>query len=574
MIGGVGDVIRGLSLLRPDAGTRLAAKVLGTNAVELTASAADGLPGMRVEVELGDAVGYWHPEQRAMRALSPDWAGRTTTSLVRSAPVGALYTATGEVLLGWAAGEGVAELSVRFGVSEEHKSFVVELRPVRPLGADLTVVLDGARDSLAETVRRLGTWLSDRCAGPVREPPALARLPVYSTWYAFHQDIDAARVTAEAALAVELGCGSVFIDDGWQRLGRGRSYRGNGDWVPDEAKFGDLAATVETIHGMGAAAALWVAPLLLGPQSAAFGRLAAYAPHAAPGLDRSQVLDPRYGEVRAHAVESCLRLVRDYGVDLLKLDFLDHAMVYRDAPGGGDLPDVGLAVAELLGGLLRRLAEMGRGDVAFEFRQPYVSPAVARFGEILRANDCPADSVINRRGTIDARLLSVGQVVHSDSLMWGPTGGAEAVAQQLYGGWFAVPQISMCLSALPREQVSALRGLLDLWREHVDVVLGGTLTTSGAEHGYDVVGAVRADLGRSVIARYVPTVVDLGAQQAAATTVINATPVAKLVLRVARPVSGGVVRSAAADEIATVAPMGVGLVELAVPPYGSVTLTA
>lgn len=38
-----------------------------------------------------------------MRALSPDWAGRTVASLVGSAPVGALYTALDEVLVGWAA---------------------------------------------------------------------------------------------------------------------------------------------------------------------------------------------------------------------------------------------------------------------------------------------------------------------------------------------------------------------------------------------------------------------------------------------------------------------------------------
>ena len=160
------------------------------------------------------------------------------------------------------------------------------------------------------------------------------------------------------------------IDDGWQRHCQGRGYEGCGDWLPDRAKFADLASTVQTIHGYGAGVALWVAPLLLGQHSDAYADLRGFAPHWEPLL-RCQVLDPRYPEVRAFGADTCLRLVNDYGVDLLKIDFLDQAMVYRDSAGGGDLADVGQAMAMMLAELRRQLAEGGRGDVAFEFRQPY-----------------------------------------------------------------------------------------------------------------------------------------------------------------------------------------------------------
>ena len=60
---------------------------------------------------------------------------------------------------------------------------------------------------------------------------------------------------------------------------------------------------------------------------------------------------------------------------------------------------------------LEDVAAAGRGAVAFEFRQPYVSPAIASYGEVLRAGDCPGDSVVNRISTLNARMLSVGQVV-------------------------------------------------------------------------------------------------------------------------------------------------------------------
>ena len=43
-------------------------------------------------------------------------------------------------------------------------------------------------------------------------------------------------------------------------------------------------------------------------------------------------------------------------------------------------------------------------------------------------------------------------------------------------------------------------------------------------------------------------------------------------LRTTRPIATAVIRSAAADEVATVTHIGPGLVELAVPAYGSVTM--
>lgn len=563
-------VIRNLTVFEPGPGTRVTARDLPA-AVELTLSAADGLPALRLEVDLGAATAYWHPGHRTERVLTPDWAGQGETSLVQSAPVGVLYDAGGRVLLGWAAGELVAELSVRCGVSEERKAFVVEVRPVRPLATDLVIVLDGAGDELAATVRRLGRWLSAGYVDQALTPPPMARVPVYSTWYSFTQDIDAETVLAESGLATDLGCAAVFIDDGWQLFGHGRGYQGCGDWIPDEAKFADLSTTVKQIQGMGATVGLWIAPLLLGRQSEVVHELGGFAPQWDPLL-ACQVLDPRHPEVRDYVEQTCLRLVTDYGVDLLKIDFLDRAMIYQDTTGEGDLADIGQAMARMLQGVRRRLAAAGRDDVAFEFRQPYVSPAIAAYGEILRANDCPGDSVVNRICTVDARMLSAGRVVHTDPMMWGIAGGAEAVAQQLYGGWFAVPQISMRLAELDEGQAEAVRGLLALWRSQVEVTLDGTLEAHGGERGYDLVRAVRADLDRSVVARYSPRMIDLNSSPTTHTTVLNATADHRVVVRTSRPIIGGVIRSAAAAEVGTVRELAPGLIEIDVPAFGSVSI--
>ena len=113
---------------------------------------------------------------------------------------------------------------------------------------------------------------------------------------------------------------------------------------------------------------------------------------------------------------------------------------------------------------------------------------------------------------------------------------------------------------------------LALWRSHSDVTLDGVLDVRGGERGYDLVQAVRTDLDRSVIARYSPCVVDLDTNPTTRTTVINATSDDRVVVRTVRPIAEAVIRSAAADEIAIVTDIDSGLVEIAVPAYGSVAL--
>ena len=565
----------GFRLVRVGAGTTLRP---GTEAAanelwpfELLVEAGAALE-LRVEVELGAAIGYWHPEAGEYRTLPPDWAARTSTSLVCGAPVGCLYDAAGESLFSWALDELVDELEIRYGVSEEHKTFALELHArALPTERRLRLMTSTSRALVAEAIGTLAAWLTEGLETPSLPVPAVARRPVYSTWYTFTQDLDQAGVEAEIALGTRLGLGSVFVDDGWQRLAFGRGYSGCGDWVPDTDKFPDLAGFSATVQEHGAGVVLWIAPLLLGPDSAVFSSLQECAPQWVDHL-RCYVLDPRHRQVREHLAATCVRLVVDYDLAGLKIDFLDDAMVYRGTSSTGDLDDVGQAMQALLALIRAELAAVGRSDLAVEFRQPYVSPAIAAYGQILRAADCPGDAVVNRRRTVDSRLLAVGQVVHGDMLMWGPTGGAEAVAQQLYGCWFSVPQISMKLAELSTEQTEALAGLLDLWQQLAPVTLDGSLSVQGTERCYDLVEASRPDLGRRVVGRYVPAVV--GLDDAGEVTVLNATSADSVVVRVADglQVSSIVIRAASAAVVTEIVLLGSGLHEIPIPPFGSLTL--
>ena len=80
-------------------------------------------------------------------------------------------------------------------------------------------------------------------------------------------------------MARGIGCKSVFVDDGWQKFGDGRWYAGCGDWVPDTAKFPDLRGTVAELSDAGLQTVMWIAPFLVGDQSAAYADLARFASH-------------------------------------------------------------------------------------------------------------------------------------------------------------------------------------------------------------------------------------------------------------------------------------------------------
>jgi len=325
-------VLPHLSLLHPGPDTQLITEPADQVGVPVTLTAPRAAElSLRIEVELNDAVGYWHPSQGSMRSLLPDWAGRAVSSLVSSARMGALYNAGGRVLFGWAADEPVDEVTIRYGVSEEHKTFAVELHAAAATEERrLELVLDATTGPLAEVVQRLAAWMSRRIVEPGLAVPPLAIEPVYSTWYTFIQDVNAEVIESEAALAVPMGCGSVFIDDGWKQLAVGRGYQCCGDWVPDTDKFPDLLAHIRRVRALGAGVVLWVAPCFWGrtatrtPTSPSTPLCGGRRPTAASS---TRVTAPSGSILPMSACGwSPLR------VDGLKIDFLDLAMRYQGTP--------------------------------------------------------------------------------------------------------------------------------------------------------------------------------------------------------------------------------------------------
>ena len=183
---------------------------------------------------------------------------------------------------------------------------------------------------------------------------------MYSTWYSDHQHVSAESVERHARAGASYGCAAVIVDDGWQTDDTARGYAYCGDWEPTSRTFPDMASHVRRVHELGLRYVLWIAPPLIGVHSKAWDRLKDRILGFADG-EVTAVLDPRYPEVREHLLESCIRPVRDWGVDGLKIDFIDSWAWSSPPPApDGDCTSVDEGVELLLQAITTELRSCGR----------------------------------------------------------------------------------------------------------------------------------------------------------------------------------------------------------------------
>ena len=260
--------------------------------------------------------------------------------------------------------------------------------------------------------------------------PDAAKLPMDSLWYSFHQQLDTEEMLKECRASKKLGMDTVIIDDGWQTDDNNRGYAFCGDWELAKRKIPDMKALTDELHKIGMKVILWFSVPFVGVKSKVYERFKGkYCSHRRAD---AACLDPRYKEVREYLCDIYESAVRDYGLDGLKLDFID-AFCLTDISIGEDenrdIPCLEDAVDALLDDVTRKLKKIDP-EILIEFRQSYIGPRIRKYGNMLRVGDCPCDVLKNRVGTINLRVTSGRTAVHSDMIMWNTDDTAENAALQ------------------------------------------------------------------------------------------------------------------------------------------------
>jgi len=483
----------------------------------------------------------WFPGCHTDRTLMPEWRGKRicASKNTLNAPVYSLFDSSGRNCLTFALSDALSGVTLAAGVVEETAEAKCEVTlfvdPYPPMSRyEATLRLDTRLVPYYEALAAVSDWWAAMPDATPSHVPDCAKLPMYSSWYSFHQRLEPEGLEAQCRLAKPLGMESVIVDDGWQTDDNSRGYAFCGDWEVTPSKFADFAAHVRRVHEIGMKYVLWFSVPFVGVHSKAYKRFGdkVLDPASKSGWF---VLDPRFPEVREYLINLYESFVTRYGLDGFKLDFVDTFELTaetRDTLGEGrDIDSVQLGVDRLLTDTMKRLRALN-SQVLIEFRQSYIGPLMRKYGNMFRSGDVPNDYHGNRINTLDIRLISGNTPAHSDMVMWHPNDSVESAAMQLVHTLFSVPQVSVLLDRYPQSHVEMVRRYLSFWRENRDVLLEGHLEP--AEPGMLYPAAIARNREKMIAACFGTSVVSIPHEVPGYLAVVNGTLGERVILELGK----------------------------------------
>ena len=476
-----------------------------------------------------DTLSTWSPTIKAWRYLGPNWAPQKTTSRIASwMPIHCHFSRDGRNRQTVAVADAKNPIEFTSGVNEYCawldcyiNFFTVSVAPIKEYHTTIRVDL---RDiPYEQAIKEVSKWWETDCGYTPAFVPEHAKLPMNSSWYSYHRELDEEDIIRECELSKPLGMETILIDDGWQW---GNGYHQCGDWQVNTDKFPDFTNFVDRIHKIGMKVMVWFSVPFVGKWDPVLPEVEnkVYQRFKGMFLNESEHtfnFDPRYKEVRDYLVETYVTQVKKWGIDGVKLDFIDaftHTDVSLKPDDRRDIKSLEEAIDTLMIAIRDALTEINP-DILIEFRETYVGPCIRQYGNMLRVTDCPNDALINRTDSINVRLVAGNTAVHSDMLMWNVNEPVENAAMQITNCIYCVPQISVRIQALPEDHKKMLGFYLDFWRKNREILAYGDIFAKNPETGYSVVCGVKD--GNAVITAYTDSLVEIGDLKTA--KVINST---------------------------------------------------
>ena len=437
-----------------------------------------------------NVAGYWSSRAFLDKTITPDWGpAKVKSMLARHSPVICLFGHNDVNRQTFAVSEALNTVITSTSVKEENGMMYNEVQLFTEKHKEVTtytfqVRMDTRPIAFSKALSETSDWWTTFDLYKPAPVPEAAKLPVYSSWYSYHQNVSKDALVTECQLAKDIGFESIIIDDGWQTLDGNRGYAYTGDWEPE--RIPEMKEFVKAVHDLDMKFILWYAVPFVGEKSKAYEKMKGKFLTYWEGQG-TYVVDPRFPEVREFIINTYIKAVKEWDLDGFKLDFLGRFRTEKDTKlvtdGGRDFASINEATDRLMTDLLKSLRTI-KPDIMIEFRQPYTGPAMRKYGNMLRASDCPNVAMINKVGTTDLRLLSGNTAVHSDMLMWHHSEAVEVAALQLLAVLFSVPQISVQLAEIPKEHFEMVRFYTDYWVKNRDILLDGEFIPTSPQMNY------------------------------------------------------------------------------------------
>lgn len=462
-----------------------------------------------IEHSIRNITNAWLPNATPLglpRVLKPEWKDfGIFSSIAVSAPVLSFYDNSDMNKLTVALSETKKHIDINYGPHEKNSTLMVRFRIplVQYTDTDRTEIflyIDETSKNIYDAVGDVVKWWESDIGIEAMPVPSNAYEPLYSFWYSYHQDVYENDVEKECQSAAEFGFKNVIIDDGWQTDDNNGGYAYCGDWEVCKNKISDFAAHVERVHKMGLKYILWYSVPFVGSKSKNWERFKNKILYFEKGISAG-ALDPRYAEVREFLISIYKNAIIEWNIDGFKLDFIDKFVNPDNVPSNDemDIPDLQDAVDALMIGVRDELTAI-KPNILIEFRQTYIGPNIRKYGNMLRAGDCPYDYMSNRVSVLDLRMSSGGTAVHSDMLMWSNDDTKESAAMQIINTIFSVVQISVKTNRLPDNHKEMLKFWVHFMDENKELLLNSKLKVSEPHMYYT--SATAYDEKREITAVY------------------------------------------------------------------------
>ena len=376
-----------------------------------------------------------------------------------------------------------------------------------------TVYFSLAEKPYYEVVRNYVAF-TDRVNRPViaKIPPA-ALDPVWCSWYAFRSAVDQETILANARVAKELGIGTILIDAGWWSLeGSDDPAFPLGKLVFKAEKFPEFPEMVRKIQAMDLKVMVWTAPIFFsgGRDRGPLGKLKAIT--AQGTFDR--YLCPRVAEVASIAAAPVADVVAKYGLDGVKIDFMDigPAQCFSKAHQH-DYDTVGEGMDRVFRTVYEAVTAV-KSDALIEFRTNYANVNNRQYATCYRTNDAPYDYDQIHREAALLKHWCDPIPPHADYAYWPPDESLENKIRFLAAiSYGCVPTFSLDLPNISVEEKHLIAAWLAFYREHRDVLVLGRFSPLSFDAHFSVskiVGPQKAFFG--LFGELVPGSLDVAAE--------------------------------------------------------------
>lgn len=446
-------------------------------------------------------IGVWKPTADFSKRIEADWELENHESRISiDAPVLALFRADDENALSFSCSNAINRIEMGAKYREEDNTFYCQVilfteckYPIKDFSIDIR--LDSRKIPFFKALRETSAWWETYDNLKPAHVPEITRQPLYSTWYQFHQDLDEQLLLEECVIAKKIGFEAIIIDDGWQTKDNNRGYDYTGDWRPEH--FDDFGGLVRKIQDIGLKVGVWYSVPFCGTKSEAYKRFE--GKFLTENHRWAPVFDPRFPEVREYLVNTYVQAAKDWNLDGFKLDFIDDFKSYPETSfstgDGKDLLSINAAVDVLLTQVHTELQKINP-EIFIEFRQKYTGPAMRKYGNMLRAFDCPGDYIMNRVRIADIKMLAGNTAVHADMVTWNHQESVEIAALHYMNTLFGVPQISVMLTNIPEAHVQMIAFLTQYWKQNTKTLLSEAFHPKSPSENYPV---LRAETGSKKI---------------------------------------------------------------------------